>query len=98
MASLVSRKVLIPLLGQVSICVMTQLVGLEAVRRQLWYILHGEVQDAAINACLGSFRQSSTLSTRTFKIRRILPCSCCLASNISYLPLFLVLAIHSGNQ
>ena len=97
-ASLVSRKVLTPLLGQVAICVLTQLVGLEAVRRQLWYSPIWEVQDAAVNACIGSCRQSSTLSIQTFRIRRILPYSCYLASNISYLPLSLVWAIHSGNQ
>ena len=36
-ASLVSRKVLTPLLGQIVICVLTQLVGWLAVRRQAWY-------------------------------------------------------------
>nr|POE65066.1 putative cation-transporting atpase [Quercus suber] len=36
-ASLVSRKVLIPLLGQIVLCVLTQLVGWLIVRRQPWY-------------------------------------------------------------
>ena len=36
-ASLVSRKVLIPLLGQVLLCISIQLIGFEAVRRQSWY-------------------------------------------------------------
>ncbi|THY34942.1 hypothetical protein D6D01_01751 [Aureobasidium pullulans] len=36
-ASLVSRKVLTPLLGQIVICVLTQLVGWEIVQRQPWY-------------------------------------------------------------
>ncbi|GAB7347984.1 hypothetical protein MBLNU459_g5485t1 [Dothideomycetes sp. NU459] len=36
-ASLVSRKVLTPLLGQIVICVLTQLVGWQVVRRQPWY-------------------------------------------------------------
>lgn len=37
-ASLVSRKVLTPLLGQVLLCVTIQLVGLEFVQRQTWFI------------------------------------------------------------
>ena len=36
-ASLVSRKVLTPLLGQVLICILIQVAGLEAVQRQIWY-------------------------------------------------------------
>ncbi|KAL1302559.1 hypothetical protein AAFC00_002941 [Neodothiora populina] len=36
-ASLVSRKVLTPLIGQIAICVLTQLIGWEVVRRQEWY-------------------------------------------------------------
>ena len=36
-ASLVSRKVLTPLLGQITICVLVQLVAFETVRRQSWY-------------------------------------------------------------
>ncbi|KAK3068570.1 hypothetical protein LTR53_013753 [Teratosphaeriaceae sp. CCFEE 6253] len=36
-ASLVSRKVLTPLLGQIVLCVITQLVGWLLVRRQPWY-------------------------------------------------------------
>jgi cation-transporting ATPase 13A3/4/5 len=35
-ASLVSRKVLTPLLGQIAICVVVQLIGFEAVQRQPW--------------------------------------------------------------
>ena len=35
-ASLVSRKVLTPLLGQVTICIVVQLIGFETVRRQSW--------------------------------------------------------------
>lgn len=46
-ASLVSRKVLIPLLGQVLLCIMIQLVGFEAVRRQSWY--YSTLQQAASN-------------------------------------------------
>jgi len=36
-ASLVSRKVLTPLLGQIVLCILTQLVGWLAVRQQPWY-------------------------------------------------------------
>jgi cation-transporting ATPase 13A3/4/5 len=36
-ASLVSRKVLIPLIGQIIICVLTQFLGWYFVRRQSWY-------------------------------------------------------------
>lgn len=36
-ASLVSRKVLTPLLGQIIICILTQLVGWLVVREQSWY-------------------------------------------------------------
>jgi cation-transporting ATPase 13A2 len=36
-ASLVSRKVLTPLLGQIVICVLIQFVGFEYVQRQPWY-------------------------------------------------------------
>lgn len=36
-ASLVSRKILTPLLGQIAICVLIQAVGFEVVRRQKWY-------------------------------------------------------------
>jgi len=36
-ASLVSRKVLTPLLGQIAICVLIQAVGFEVVRRQPWF-------------------------------------------------------------
>lgn len=36
-ASLVSRKVLTPLLGQIAICVVIQLVGFKYVQRQPWY-------------------------------------------------------------
>ncbi|KAI9700427.1 MAG: hypothetical protein M1836_002442 [Candelina mexicana] len=36
-ASLVSRKVLTPLLGQIAICILTQLVAFEVVRRQSWF-------------------------------------------------------------
>jgi len=46
-ASLVSRKVLTPLLGQVLLCIMIQLVGFEAVRRQSWY--YRSLQQAASN-------------------------------------------------
>lgn len=35
-ASLVSRKVLTPLLGQVLLCIIIQLVGFEFVQRQTW--------------------------------------------------------------
>ncbi|MCJ1256606.1 hypothetical protein MMC24_004430 [Lignoscripta atroalba] len=37
-ASLVSRKVLTPLLGQVVICILIQLIGFEAVQQQPWFI------------------------------------------------------------
>ena len=37
-ASLVSRKVLTPLLGQVIICVLLQLVGFETVQKQPWFV------------------------------------------------------------
>src|ERR1700712_4646404 len=36
-ASLVSRKVLVPLLGQITICILTQLCGWLVVRQQSWY-------------------------------------------------------------
>jgi cation-transporting ATPase 13A3/4/5 len=36
-ASLVSRKVLIPLIGQIIICILTQFLGWYFVRRQSWY-------------------------------------------------------------
>ncbi|KAK5257439.1 hypothetical protein LTR16_000659 [Cryomyces antarcticus] len=36
-ASLVSRKVLTPLLGQIMICILVQLIGFEVVQRQPWY-------------------------------------------------------------
>ncbi|KAJ9662965.1 hypothetical protein H2201_005842 [Coniosporium apollinis] len=36
-ASLVSRKVLTPLLGHIGICILVQLVGFQAVRRQPWF-------------------------------------------------------------
>ncbi|WPG97456.1 putative cation-transporting atpase [Acrodontium crateriforme] len=36
-ASLVSRKILVPLLGQIVICVVTQLIGWLVVRQQSWY-------------------------------------------------------------
>ena len=36
-ASLVSRKVLTPLLGQIVICILIQLIGFEYVQRQPWY-------------------------------------------------------------
>ena len=35
-ASLVSRKVLTPLLGQVLLCIIVQLLGFEFVQRQTW--------------------------------------------------------------
>ena len=38
-ASLVSRKVLTPLLGQVVICILIQLVGFEVVQLQSWQVL-----------------------------------------------------------
>lgn len=38
-ASLVSRKVLTPLLGQVILCILIQLIGFEAVQRQDWYVV-----------------------------------------------------------
>jgi cation-transporting ATPase 13A2 len=37
-ASLVSRKVLTPLLGQIFITVMVQMIGFEYVQRQPWYV------------------------------------------------------------
>ena len=37
-ASLVSRKVLIPLLGQIVLCIIIQLVAFELVQQQSWYI------------------------------------------------------------
>ncbi|KAH8821701.1 P-type ATPase-like protein [Xylogone sp. PMI_703] len=37
-ANLVSRKVLIPLLGQIATCILIQAVGFIAVRRQPWFI------------------------------------------------------------
>ncbi|KAF2715019.1 P-type ATPase-like protein [Pleomassaria siparia CBS 279.74] len=36
-ASLVSRKVLTPLIGQIVICVIVQLIGFEYVQKQTWY-------------------------------------------------------------
>ncbi|KAI9826875.1 MAG: hypothetical protein M1832_005814 [Thelocarpon impressellum] len=36
-ASLVSRKVLTPLLGQIALCIVVQLVAFMAVRREPWY-------------------------------------------------------------
>ncbi|KAF2868504.1 hypothetical protein BDV95DRAFT_579980 [Massariosphaeria phaeospora] len=36
-ASLVSRKVLTPLLGQIALCVLVQLLGFKAVQAQPWY-------------------------------------------------------------
>ena len=36
-ASLVSRKVLIPLIGQIILCILTQFIGWFFVRRQEWY-------------------------------------------------------------
>jgi cation-transporting ATPase 13A3/4/5 len=36
-ASLVSRKVLTPLLGHITICIAIQLIGFEAVQKQPWY-------------------------------------------------------------
>jgi hypothetical protein len=36
-ASLVSRKVLVPLLGQVTLCVLIQFIGFEAVQNEPWY-------------------------------------------------------------
>jgi cation-transporting ATPase 13A2 len=35
-ASLVSRKVLVPLLGQITLCVLVQLIGFEVVQKQPW--------------------------------------------------------------
>lgn len=40
-ASLVSRKVLTPLLGQVVICIFIQAIGFEIVRQQPWYDQEG---------------------------------------------------------
>ncbi|KAF8859586.1 P-type ATPase-like protein [Acephala macrosclerotiorum] len=37
-ANLVSRKVLTPLLGQITICILIQAVGFKAVQKQAWYI------------------------------------------------------------
>lgn len=37
-ANLVSRKVLVPLLGQIAICIAIQAIGFKAVQRQPWYI------------------------------------------------------------
>ena len=36
-ASLVSRKVLTPLLGQITLCVLVQMIGFKAVQQQSWY-------------------------------------------------------------
>ena len=43
-ASLVSRKVLTPLLGQVLLCIIIQMVGFELVQRETWF---------AIGFCVG---------------------------------------------
>lgn len=37
-ASLVSRKVLTPLLGQIALCVMVQALAFETVQWQPWYV------------------------------------------------------------
>lgn len=37
-ASLVSRKILIPLLGQITFCILIQLISFESVQRQKWFI------------------------------------------------------------
>lgn len=37
-ANLVSRKVLTPLLGQITICILIQAVAFQAVRRQPWSV------------------------------------------------------------
>ncbi|MCJ1469965.1 hypothetical protein MMC07_008610 [Pseudocyphellaria aurata] len=37
-ATLVSQKVLTPLMGQVVVCILIQLIGFETVQRQEWYI------------------------------------------------------------
>ena len=36
-ASLVSRKVLVPLLGQMLLCILIQVVAFEAIKQQTWY-------------------------------------------------------------
>ena len=46
-ASLVSRKVLTPLLGQVFICILVQLVGFESVQRQSWYVQDSVTKNAS---------------------------------------------------
>ena len=46
-ADLVSRKVLTPLLGQILLCVLTQLVVFETVQLQPWLVHSG-----AVNVCL----------------------------------------------
>lgn len=38
-ASLVSRKVLIPLLGQILLCILVQAIGFKLVQQQPWYVL-----------------------------------------------------------
>ena len=39
MASLVSRKVLVPLLGQISLCLVFQAIGFVIIRQQQWYVV-----------------------------------------------------------
>jgi magnesium-transporting ATPase (P-type) len=37
-ASLVSRKVLTPLLGQILLCIIIQAIGFKVVQRQSWFV------------------------------------------------------------
>src|SRR2546421_3597202 len=50
-ASLVSRKVLVPLLGQITLCVLIQFIGFEAVQNEPWYYKIDSVSDLSSNLC-----------------------------------------------
>ena len=57
-ASLISRKVLTPLLGQIALCVLIQAVGFVAVRQQPWSVnVRLQVWNGADDCILGLFRQ-----------------------------------------
>lgn len=68
-ASLVSRKVLIPLIGQIVICVVVQVAAYFVVKDQSWFVLIFDTCKISLTGPLGSSRLFRTKTIQTRIIR-----------------------------
>jgi hypothetical protein len=82
-ADLVSRKVLTPLLGHISLVILAQFAVFKTVQMQPWSVAPNIQRKQHSDERLGSCRRNWTLRRATLSTQRILLCSCSLVSSIS---------------